>query len=78
MKQLNGICCYSYSAANLYLIPCNPMDCSTPGPPVLHYLPEFAQIHVHFSDTIQPSHPLPSPFPFPTAISLTQHRGLFQ
>ena len=23
-----------------------PMDCSTPGSPVLHYLPEFAQIHV--------------------------------
>ena len=26
---------------------CNPMDCSTPGFPVLHYLPEFAEIHVH-------------------------------
>ena len=26
---------------------CNPMDCSTPGFPVLHYLPDFAQIHVH-------------------------------
>ena len=26
---------------------CNPMDCSTPGFPVLHYLPEFAQTHVH-------------------------------
>ena len=26
---------------------CNPMDCSTPGFPVLHYLPEFAQICVH-------------------------------
>ena len=25
----------------------DPMDCSTPGFPVLHYLPEFAQIHVH-------------------------------
>ena len=25
----------------------NPMDCSTPGFPVLHCLPEFAQIHVH-------------------------------
>ena len=24
-----------------------PMDCSTPGSPVLHSLPEFAQIHVH-------------------------------
>ena len=38
---------------------CNPMDCSTPGFPVLHYLPEFAQTHVHWvGDAIQPSHPL--------------------
>ena len=26
---------------------CNPMDCSTPGFPILHSLLEFAQIHVH-------------------------------
>ena len=26
---------------------CNPMDCSTPGFPVPHHLPEFAQVHVH-------------------------------
>ena len=38
------------------------MDCSTPGASVIHYLPEFAQIHVHWvSDAIQPSHPV-SPF----------------
>ena len=37
------------------------MDCSTPGFPALHYLPEFAQSHVHWvSDAIQPSHPLSS------------------
>ena len=37
---------------------CNPMDCSTPGFPVLD-LPEFAQTHVHWiSDAIWPSHPL--------------------
>ena len=35
------------------------MDCSLPGFPVLHYLPELAQIHVHcVSDAIQPSHAL--------------------
>ena len=35
------------------------MNCSMPGFPVLHYLPEFAQTHVHwFDDAIQPSHPL--------------------
>ena len=28
---------------------CNHVDCSTPGSSVLHYLPEFAQTHVHFS-----------------------------
>ena len=45
--------------------------------PILHYLPEFAQIHVHWvSDAIQPSHPL-SPSS-PSALSLSQHQGLFQ
>ena len=35
------------------------MDCSTPGFPVLHYLLEFAQTHVHWvSDAIRPSYPL--------------------
>ena len=43
---------------------CDPIDCSTPGFPVLHYLPEFAQTHAHrVSDAIQPSHPLWSPSP---------------
>ena len=26
---------------------CHPMNCSTPGPPVYHQLPEFTQTHVH-------------------------------
>ena len=53
------------------------MDRSTPGFPVLHHLPEFAQTHVHWvSDVIQPSHPL-SP-PSPPAFNLSQHQGLFQ
>ena len=43
---------------------CDPMNCSTPGLPVRHQLPEFTQTHVHrVSDAIQPSHPLLSPFP---------------
>ena len=46
----------------------NPMDCSTPGLPVHHQLPEFIQTHVHWvGDAIQPSHPLSSPSP-PTPI----------
>ena len=45
--------------------------------PVFHYLPEFAQTHVHWvSDSIQSSHPL-SP-PSPPALSLSQHQSLFQ
>ena len=41
---------------------CDPMNCSTPGLPVHHHLPEFTQTHVHqVSDDIQPSHPLLSP-----------------
>ena len=40
----------------------NSMNCSRPGFPVLHYLPEFAQTHVHWvSDAMQPFHPV-SPF----------------
>ena len=42
----------------------NPMDCSTPGLPVHHQLPEFTQTHVHWvGGAIQPSHPLSSPSP---------------
>ena len=56
---------------------CDPMDCSTPGFPVLHHLPELAQTHVHsVSDAIQPSHPLLSPS-LPT-FNHSQHQGLFQ
>ena len=52
---------------------CDPMNCSTPGLPVHHQLPEFTQIHVHrVSDAIQPSHPLSSPSP--PAFNLSQHQ----
>ena len=34
------------------------MDCSTPGAPVLHCLPELTQTHVHWVGDVQPSHPL--------------------
>ena len=53
------------------------MDCSTPGFPVHHQLPELAQTHVHWvSDSIQWSQPLSSPSP--PAFNLFQHQGLFQ
>ena len=55
---------------------CDPMNCSTPGLPVHHQLPEFTQTHVHrVSDATQPSHPLSSPSPAPNP---SQHQGLFQ
>ena len=64
------------SVTNLCLTLCYPMNCSTPGFPVLHYLPEFAQTYVCWiSDAIHPSHPL-SPTS-PLAHSLSQHQGLF-
>ena len=48
------------------MTPCDPMDCSTPGFPVYHQLPEVAQTHVHWvGDAIQPSHPLSHPFSCP-------------
>ena len=43
---LHNICC-CYSVAKSRPTLCNPMNCSTPGFPVLHYLWEFAQTHVH-------------------------------
>ena len=56
---------------------CDPMNCSTPGPPVHHQLPELTQTHVHWvGDAIQPSHPLSSPSPL--AFNWSQHQGLFQ
>ena len=52
------------SAAQLCPTLCNPINCSTPGLPVHHQLPEFTQTHVHrVSDAIQPSHPRSSPSP---------------
>ena len=65
------------SVAQSCLTLCNPMNCSTPGLPVYHQLPEFTQTHVHWvSDAIQPSHPLSSPSaPAPNP---SQHQSLFQ
>ena len=55
-------CCCSVAKSHPTF--CNPMDCSTPGFPVLHSLPEFTETHARrVSDAIQPSHPLSSPSP---------------
>ena len=67
-------CC---SVIQSFLILCNTVDCSMPGLPVPHHLPDFAQVHVHCNgDAVQPSLPLmPSS---PSALKLPQYWGLFQ
>ena len=56
---------------------CDPMNCSTPGLPVHHQLPEFTQTHVHqVSDATQPSHPLSSSSP--PVPNHSQHQSPFQ
>ena len=56
---------------------CDPMDSSMSGFPACHQLPELTQTHVHrIGDSIQPSHPLSSPFP-PT-FNLSQNQSLFK
>ena len=55
----------------------DPIDCSTPGFPVHHQLPELSRTHVHWvGDAIQPSHLLSSPSPL--TFNLSQHQGLFK
>ena len=53
---------------------CNSTDCSTPGFPVLHHLPELLKLM--FIESGVPSRPLlPSS---PPALNLSQHQSLFQ
>ena len=68
------LCCCSLTQSCPTL--CDPMDCSRPGLPVLHHLPELAQTHVHrVGDAIETSGHLSSPSP--PAFNLSQHHGLF-
>ena len=61
------LCNQFSSAAQSHPTFCDPMDCSTPGLPVHHQLPELTQTHVHIvGDAIQPSHPLSSPLLLPS------------
>ena len=73
MSRRMNTCSVAQASPTLW----DPMDCSTPGFPVLCHLLEFAQTHVHWvSDAIQPSCPLP--FSSPPTFNLSQHEGLFQ
>ena len=77
MKGWQLLCCCCCSVTQSCLSLCDPMDCSTPGFPVPHHLPKFAQVHVHcISDGFQTSYPvMPSS---PSAFNLSKHQGLFQ
>ena len=70
-------CCRYCSVTRSCPTLCGSMDRSTPGFPDPHNLWEFAQVHVHCTDdAVQPSRPLtPSS---PSALTLSQHQGLFQ
>ena len=71
-----SLSCFS-SVAQSCPTPCNPIECSTSGPPVHQQLPELVQTHVHWvGDAILPPHPLLSPSPL--AFNLAQHQGLFK
>ena len=66
-------CCYC-SVTKSWLTLWDPMDCSTPDFHVLHYLPEFAQIHfLWHGGAILPFHPLP-PSSLP-ALNLSQRQS---
>ena len=69
----SGCRCYCCSVAQSCLTLGDPVECSTPGLPVSHHLPKFAQVHVRCTgDAIQPSHSLkPS---FLSALNLSDGR----
>ena len=47
---------YCCSVAQSCPTRCNPMDCSMPGFPVLHHLPDLAQTHVHWITGVPSNH----------------------
>ena len=77
LNSLAQFYCQFISVIQLCLTPCDTMDCSMPGFPVHHQLPELTQTHAHWvSDGIQPSHLLL--YPSLPAFNHSQHEGLFQ
>ena len=66
---------FCFSVTKLCPALCDPMDCSTEGFPVLFYLPEFAQTHVHWIDdsiqpTVAPFSPCAQSFPGPVFLPM--------
>ena len=78
LAWLASFCCCCYCSINQsFPTLCDHVACNMPGLSVPHHLPKFAQVHVHcFGDAIQLSNPLmPSS---PSALSFSQHQGLFK
>ena len=72
-SPVSSCCCCSGTTQSCPAL-CDPMDCSTPAFPVLHYFTKFAQTHVQLIDNaIQSSHPLLLlfflPYSFPALVS---------
>ena len=65
-EQIDSLYCCC-SVAKLCPTPCNTMDYKMPGFPVLHYLPEFAQTHVHWVSWCHPTISS-SVIPFPSCL----------
>ena len=82
LKYLGSLLCLSCcvvlcSVTESYPTLCASVDCRTPGLPVPHHFPEFAQVHVYcIGNTIQASHPMML-FSL-SALNLSQHQGLLQ
>ena len=73
VRFLKSVSVQFSSVTQTCLTLCHPRDCSTPGLPVPHHLPQFVQTHVRWvGDAMQPSHPLL--FPSSLALNLSQHR----
>ena len=79
-KHFIGVCSCSVTKSGPAV--CHPMDCSMPGFPGLHFLPEFAQTHIHWVDgpsnhyiLCHPSLLLPSVFPRIRVFSISSNPG---
>ena len=68
------ICIDCCLVTKLYVSDSNPIECSTPGFPVLHHLPE---LKLMCTESVMPPN-LCHPLLLPPSIFTSQHQGLFQ
>ena len=72
--MIMSFCCCC-SVTNLCLTVCNPIKCSTPGFPVLHYLPVCSDSYA--LSVMLSNHLILCPPPSPPVLNLSQHQSLF-